>query len=247
MRFGIAATILSVAGLVAPTHAQSANSNAQFKPSSQAKACSVPATLVVDAYANSAKSTRTALRAFARGTGAKPLFGDPPFRNLEGGLSPDHFIAAYKFACNEDAQAALAGEAWQAVMGTLKPSIYQRITVFASDKDHSNPSPSSPSCNRPAYFVLKGLVSDTPRYFEYLKALVGSGLLARFEMRREVVMSGPDNKLVTIGHSFSKGEFFEILRFPCAQKAEEFWNSPEYRSIVPLRVGAMRADVWVYD
>lgn len=247
LRCGIAAAILSLAGLVTPAHAQSTTPTDVMSPSPQTEACSTAVTLAIDAYTANPASTRSALRAFARAAGTKRLFGDAPALNLEGGLSPDHFVAVYKFPCLNKAKAAMSGAAWQAVLGSLKPSIYQRITVFASDKDHTNPSSASAACSRPAYFVLKGLVSDTPRYFEYLKALGASGILARYDVRREVVMNGQGNLLETVGTGYSKGEFFEILRFPCAQKAKEFWNSPEYRSLVPLRVGAMRADAWVYE
>lgn len=65
-------------------------------------------------------------------------------------------------------------------------------------------------------------------------------------MRREVIMPGTEVRFSWVGESFGPGEFFEILRFPCAAEIEQLWNSTEYRAIVPLRTGAMRADVWLY-
>ena len=123
----------------------------------------------------------------------------------------------------------------------------QRLTVFAPDPDHVRPSPASGDCRRPAYFLLKGRVSDAPGYFAYLRALVASGLLQKHDYRREVVMPGREVRLTTVGPSFEKGEFFEILRFPCAERAQAFWSSPEYREIVKLREGKMIANAVLFE
>lgn len=208
--------------------------------------CGKAATLVIDAYAAKPARTRAALRAFSAESRLVPLLAAKPKRLLEGGIDGGHFVAAYKFKCQTHATKAMAGSAWQRLTVTLAPAQSQRITLFASDPDHLTPSPSSRSCNRPAYFVLKGQVSDPKRYFGYLRALTGSGLLQKHGMRREVIMPGTEVRLSWIGESFGPGEFFEILRFPCAAEIEQFWNSAEYRAIVPLRAGAMHADVWLY-
>lgn len=208
--------------------------------------CGPAATLVIDADAARPSAVRAALKAFAKENRVKPLLAATPRRTLEGGLGKTHFVAAYKFKCQSEAKAAMAGPGWQRVTAALAPAPRQRITLFASDPDHVTPSPTSKSCNRPAYFVLKGQVSDPKRYFGYLRALTGSGLLQKHGMRREVIMPGTEVRLSWVGESFGPGEFFEILRFPCAAEIERFWNAPEYRAIVPLRTGAMHADVWLY-
>lgn len=210
-------------------------------------ACTEAATLVVDAYAADPAAARSALDTLALAGGSRPLYGGTLLRQMEGGLPAGHFIAAYKFACSADAKAVLQGPGWARVAATLLPSPAQRITVFQPDPGHVEASPATATCQRPAYFVLKGQVSDSPGYFRYLKALVASGLLARHGVRREVVMPGREVRLATEGPSFGPGEFFEILRFPCAEEASKFWDSPEYRAVAALRTGAVRIDAWLHE
>lgn len=211
-----------------------------------ADSCGKAATLVIDAYAGKPERTRRALKTFAADNRLTPLLGAKPEKLLEGGIDGGHFVAAYKFRCQTDAAKAMSGAAWQGVTATLLVSPRQRITLFTSDPDHLTPSPASKTCNRSAFFVLKGQVSDPKRYFAYLRALSGSGILQKHGMRREVVMPGTEVRLSWTGDSFGPGEFFEILRFPCEAEIERFWYSPEYRAIVPLRAGAMHADIWLY-
>ena len=55
------------------------------------------------------------------------------------------------------------------------------------------------------------------------------GLLARHQMRREVVMPGREVRLALDGPSFGPGEFFEILRFPPGSGHDGFFvrqNAP---------------------
>ena len=212
-----------------------------------AAACVGAGVLVVDAYAAEPAVARVALDALAAAGGARPLFGAQPLRVLEGGLPKEHFIAAYKFACAADATAVLRSASWAKWTSSLQASPVQRLTVFSPDPGHVEASPATASCNRPAYFVLKGLVSDSPGYFRYLKALVGSGLLVRHQMRREVVMPGREVRLALDGPSFGPGEFFEILRFPCADEATKFWDSQEYRALVALRAGTIKVDAWLFE
>lgn len=231
---------LAVATLcIAPSRA-----HAQPAP---AAACVGAGVLVVDAYAADPVAARAALDALASASGTQPLFGAQPVRQMEGGLAKEHFVVAYKFSCAADATAVLRSPGWAAFTSTLQSSPAQRLTVFSPDPGHVEPSPATASCKRPAYFVLKGQVSDPPAYFRYLKALVGSGLLARHQMRREVVMPGREVRLALDGPSFGPGEFFEILRFPCADEANRFWDSPEYRAMVALRAGAIKVDAWLYE
>lgn len=214
---------------------------------SPASACNDAGVLVVDAYSTDDAAARAALDALAAASGTRPLFGTRPLRVLEGGLAPEHFVAAYKFACAADATAALRCPGWANVAGKLQASPAQRLTVFMPDPGHVEPSPATASCNKPAYFVLKGQVSDAPGYFRYLKALVTSGLLTRHQMRREVVMPGREVRLATDGPSFGPGEFFEILRFPCADEVARFWDSPEYRALVAMRAGTIKVVAWLYE
>lgn len=223
-----------------------APSQADAQPA-PATACVGAGVLVADAYAADPAAARAALDALAAAGGARPLFGAPPLRVLEGGLPKEHFIAAYKFPCAADATAVLRSAGWAKLTASLQASPAQRLTVFSPDPGHVEASPATASCNRPAYFVLKGLVSDSPGYFRYLKALVGSGLLVRHQMRREVVMPGREVRLALDGPSFGPGEFFEILRFPCADEAARFWDSPEYRALVALRAGTIKVDAWLYE
>ena len=212
-----------------------------------AAACVGAGVLVVDAYAADPAAARATLDALAAASGTPPLFGARPVRLMEGGLPKEHFIAAYKFACAADATAVLRSPGWAKFTSTLLASPAQRLTVFSPDPGHVEASPVTASCKRPAYFVLKGQVSDTAGYFRYLKTLVGSGLLARHQMRREVVMPGREVRLALDGPSFGPGEFFEILRFPCAEEANAFWDSPAYREMVAMRAGAIKVDAWLYE
>lgn len=209
--------------------------------------CAQAGTLVIDAYSADPPATRAALDALATGAGVRALFSAAPARVLEGALPQDHFVAAYKFDCAQAALDAMRGPAWERLMGSLRAAPAQRLTVFAPAQGHNEPSPATAACQQPAYFVLKGRVTDVPGYFVYLRALSASGLLARHGYRREVVMDQSERRLARSGPSFEPGEFFEILRFPCRAEAERFWFSAEYRELVTLREGRMTADVLLYN
>jgi uncharacterized protein (DUF1330 family) len=210
-------------------------------------ACGGPAILVIDAYAQKPGATQKAVREFSARSGIRPLIGYHPKLVLEGGIGGNHLITAYKAGCRATIDAAMESKSWNSLLASLAPNPAQRITVFMPDPDNSTPSRRTASCKRPAYFVLKGKVSNPASYFDYLRALVKSGLLAKHGYNREVVMPGREVRLAWKGESFAPGEFFEILRFPCKQELTNFWNSPEYRAIVPLRIGAVRVDAWLYE
>jgi Domain of unknown function (DUF1330) len=242
-------TLAAGLALVAVALAQTAGAGAGTAEPVRAATpgCGPAGVLVIDAITADRAATQAALDALAVATGTQPLFDSGSGRPLENPLPADHFFASYKFACGSAAVEATRSPAWERLMGTLRPTPAQRLTVFMADPDHVQPSQATGECRRPAYFLLKGRVSDAPGYFAYLRALVASGLLQAHDVRREVVMPQREVRLSTVGPSFDPGEFFEILRFPCAASAQAFWDSPQYREIVTLREGKMVANAVLFE
>ncbi len=92
----------------------------------------------------------------------------------------------------------------------------------------------------PAYIIARVDITDREQYRHYLKAAppviiqYGGRVIARTEA--PVTLEGPDENRRII-----------IMEFPSAERAKEFYHSPEYRNAKKLREGAGTGELIVVD
>ena len=92
----------------------------------------------------------------------------------------------------------------------------------------------------PAYFIVDNEVTDPAGFEEYRKQVPGT-------------VEKYGGKFLVRGGKFTalEGEMpFEriaVLEFPSRKAAEDWYNSPAYQKILPLRLNAMEAQFIVVD
>lgn len=85
-----------------------------------------------------------------------------------------------------------------------------------------------------AYIIARINVTDKDRYNEYIK--VTPGIIAKYEGRfivrggNTVTLEGPEEKWRIV-----------VVEFPDLQKAQDFYNSPDYAEAKKIREGAALA------
>lgn len=50
-----------------------------------------------------------------------------------------------------------------------------------------------------------------------------------------------------IGAPFAPGEYFELLRFPCAQKMRDLWTSAEFQQLAEMRKGVVTIKAGTFE
>ncbi len=96
-------------------------------------------------------------------------------------------------------------------------------------------------CNEPVRMLVYGRIFDREAFGAYARALGESGLYPRHDGYYEAITPALD---VFEGEP-PADRGVVIARFPCLEAAQSFWNSPEYRDIVPLRDGIAEFEVIV--
>ena len=131
-------------------------------------------------------------------------------------------------------------------LGRLRSFVFETADGFPIEVYQSTaagqPTAGALSCEKPVYMVVAGVTLDPKRMREYAVALAKSGLypgLGGYYLnspRPIAVFEGtPDNNFATL-----------IVRFPCLENAEAFWNSRAYQeTVVPLRVNPSAGDYTV--
>lgn len=208
--------------------------------------CNQPAFLVLDARSQQPRKVDAAARALARELGTKPLFKVAPISVLEGEFS-NAVLVTLPLACPQQADAVEQRKSWQRLIALTEDSPDRRAMVFAADPDHANPSPVVPGCTRDAWLGFKGLVSDRDRYFAFLRQIGQSKILDRYGATRVVVMNRPGIVVREIGAPFAAGEYFELLRFPCAQKMRDLWTSAEFQQLAEMRKGVVTVKAGTFE
>lgn len=92
----------------------------------------------------------------------------------------------------------------------------------------------------PAYLVAEVQVTDAAAYAEYTKGFLP--LLPTYGAKI-VVAGGPTD---TFEGAAVAGRLV-IITFPSMDKAREFWNSVEYRALVPLRQKSSTARIYIVE
>ena len=95
------------------------------------------------------------------------------------------------------------------------------------------------TCKKPVRMLVYGTIDDRTQIEKYIKAIRDSGLYPRYQGYYEATTPALD---VFEGDP-PEGRAVVIVNFPCRAAAEGFWQSPEYRAIVPLREGAAEFEV----
>jgi uncharacterized protein (DUF1330 family) len=95
---------------------------------------------------------------------------------------------------------------------------------------------------KPVIFVVSASIADAEAHQTYLKAVVSSGLFARFGAT--ALATGP--VFEPLEGEFSPGDMVAVMEFPSADAAKAFFNCPEYREIAKLRAkaGKYRVGLW---
>ncbi|MEO0998403.1 MAG: CpcT/CpeT family chromophore lyase [Pseudomonadota bacterium] len=96
-------------------------------------------------------------------------------------------------------------------------------------------------CNEPVRMLVYGRIFDREAFGAYARALAESGLYPRHDGYYEAITPALD--VFEGDPPADRGVV--IARFPCLAAAQSFWNSPEYRDIVPLRDGIAEFEVIV--
>ena len=94
-------------------------------------------------------------------------------------------------------------------------------------------------CVKPVRLLVFGTVNDRAKFGTYARALAESGLYRRHGGYYEALTP----PLAVLEGEPPPGRGAIIARFPCRAAAENFWNSPAYREIVPLRDGVAEFEV----
>jgi uncharacterized protein (DUF1330 family) len=100
-----------------------------------------------------------------------------------------------------------------------------------------NPAPAQNAA--PAYLVAEVKVTDAAGFADY--AAKYAPMLAAYSGR--VVVRGGAQSLE--GAPPSGG--IVVITFPSMEKAREFWNSPEYQALVPMRQKVSTASIYLVE
>ena len=97
------------------------------------------------------------------------------------------------------------------------------------------------SCDTPVRMLVYGDIYDREKFRGYVKAIGASGLYPELQGYYEAITPALD---VFEGEP-PPTRGVVISRFPCLEAAQQFWQSPRYREIVPLRQGIAEFEVIV--
>lgn len=209
-------------------------------------ACNEPAFLVLDGRSDQPRQVDRASRTLARELGTRPLFKASPTAVLEGQFAKA-ILVTLPLACPRQADQVEHRRSWQRLLALTEDSPDRRAMVFAADPAHANPSPAAKGCTGDAWLGFKGLVSDRDRYFAFLRQIGQSKILDRYGATRVVVMNRPGIVVREIGAPFAAGEYFELLRFPCAQRMHDLWNSDEFKTLAQMRQGVVTIKAGTFE
>jgi len=91
-----------------------------------------------------------------------------------------------------------------------------------------------PAEAKPAIMIVEG-DNQKPEQFEYYaETLRASGLYEK--LGAYYVTVGDPNEVFE--GEWIEQKFMVVVRFPCLQRAQQFWHSDTYKAIKPLREGA---------
>lgn len=211
------------------------------------QACNDPVFLVVDGDARDAAAFGKAAAQFAKASGSRLLFDVQPRLVVEGKFAAQHVVAALPYACGAAADRAMEQRSWSELVALLQPSPAQRITVFGADPSGVAAANHEGSCQKDAWLIVKGRISDRAQYAKYISAVGDSHILERYGVQREIVMNAPEVQRRNVSAGFDAGEYFEALRFPCMQRISDFGASAEYQQLRELRRGAVVRDVAIFE
>ncbi|WP_404477803.1 DUF1330 domain-containing protein [Novosphingobium sp. BL-52-GroH] len=95
---------------------------------------------------------------------------------------------------------------------------------------------------KPVIMVVTAAITDSEAYASYMKALVGSGLFARYGGVPLATGAVSD----TLEGDYRPGEITALVEFASREAAQAFWDCAEYREIARLRktAGAFRVGLW---
>jgi len=96
---------------------------------------------------------------------------------------------------------------------------------------------------KPAMMIVEGVNEKPEQFKKYADALKASQLYERLEGYYEAI---GDPVEVHEG-LWDEKKFFVVVRFPCAERIRQFWNSNTYQAIKPMREGAGDVRVIVFE
>jgi uncharacterized protein (DUF1330 family) len=88
-----------------------------------------------------------------------------------------------------------------------------------------------------ALLIIQATVTDKTRYKAYQEGV--KPVIEAFGGRLKA--TGVDLKVLEGTHD---GRRLVVFEFPSVERIQEFWRSPEYAKVKPLRKGAAEIDVW---
>ena len=89
-------------------------------------------------------------------------------------------------------------------------------------------------CNKPVYMLVTGITHDRERMMAYVQAISETDLYQRLG-GYYVTMPKP---IAYLEGEEKDGYVSLVVRFPCRENAEAFWNSRTYQEeILPIRLG----------
>ncbi len=223
-----------------------ASANSPSAEPTPAAACNQPVFLVLDAQSNRPRQVDKAARALARDLGTKPLFDSAPTSVLEGDLA-NSVLVVLPLACAERVDGIEKRRSWRRLLAQTQDTATRRAMVFAADPAHLDPTPATAGCSRDAWLGFKGWVSNRDQYFGFLRQVGQTKILDRYGAVRVVVMNRPGIVVRELGAPFVQGEYFELLRFPCAQRVRDLWQSAEFQQLAELRKGAVTVKAGTFE